>query len=104
MNNHIKSPNFAGSFLVVEDLAFINIRFGKLLIVTHFLRTRISNWCEINQFWWLLRYFLISLYSVWIKLATMSEFPTSLFSEVTTVTHDQLQMMYPNDPPVLFIP
>ena len=31
----------------------------------------------------------------------MSEFPTCLFFEVTTVTHDQLQMMHPNDPPVL---
>ena len=25
MDNHIKSPNFAGSFLVVEDLALINM-------------------------------------------------------------------------------
>ena len=34
---------FAESFLVVEDLALISIRFGKLLTVTHFLITRTSN-------------------------------------------------------------
>ena len=34
----------------------------------------------------------------------MSEFLISLFSEVITVTHDQLRMTHPNDPPVLFIP
>ena len=41
---------FAESFLVVEDLALISIRFGKLLTVTHFLITRTSNLFVINQF------------------------------------------------------
>ena len=92
-------------FLVVEDLALIIIPFCKLLTVTRFLITGTSNLCVINQFWWLLRYFLwFSLYSVWIKLVTMSEFLISLFSEGITVTHDQLRMMHPNDPSVLFIP
>ena len=35
---------------------------------------------------------------------TLSEFRISLFFEVITVTHDQLRMLHPNDPPVLFIP
>ena len=40
MDNHIKSSNFAESFLVVEDLT-----------VTHFLITRTNNnLCVINQF------------------------------------------------------
>ena len=43
VNNHIKSSNFAESFLVVEDLASISIHFGKLLTVTRFLITRTSN-------------------------------------------------------------
>ena len=50
MDNHIKSSNIAESFLVVEDLALISIRFGKLLTVTHFLITRTSNLFVINQF------------------------------------------------------
>ena len=40
------------------------------------------------------------------KLVTMSEFLICLFYKVImiTVTHDQLRMTHPNDPPVLFIP
>ena len=34
----------------------------------------------------------------------MSEFLISLFSEVITVTHDQLRMTHPNFAPLLFIP
>ena len=37
MDNHIKSSNFAESFLVVEDLTSISTHFGKLLTVTNFL-------------------------------------------------------------------
>ena len=58
MDNHIKSSNFAESFLVVKDLALISICFGKLLTVTHFLITQTSNLFVINQFWWILRHFL----------------------------------------------
>ena len=51
MDNHIKSSNFAESFLVVEDLTSISTHFGKLLTVTHFLITRTSNnLCVINLF------------------------------------------------------
>ena len=51
MDNHIKSSNFAESFLVVEDLTSISTHFGKLLTVIHFLITRTSNnLCVINQF------------------------------------------------------
>ena len=50
MDNHIKSSNFAESFLVVEDLASISIRVGKLLTLAHFSITRTSNLCVINQF------------------------------------------------------
>ena len=49
-NQRVKSSNFAESFLVVEDLALISIRFGKLLTVTHFLITRTSNLFVMNQF------------------------------------------------------
>ena len=35
---------------------------------------------------------------------TFSEFRIIFFFEVITVTHDQLRMMHPNDPRVLFIP
>ena len=31
-------------------------------------------------------HFIVSLYSLWIKLVTMSEFPICLSSEVTIVT------------------
>ena len=37
MDNHIKSLNFADTFLLVEDLASISIHFGKLLTVIHLL-------------------------------------------------------------------
>ena len=104
MVNLIKSSNFAEYFLVVEDLASISIRVGQLLTLTQFSITRTSNLCVINQFWRLFRYFLLfSLYSVWIKLVTMSEFLISLFSEVITVTHDHLRMTHPNDAPVSLI-
>ena len=53
MDNHINLSNFAGSFLVFEDLALVRIRFVKLLIVTHFLRRLepVSNafkWYMVN--------------------------------------------------------
>ena len=52
MDNNIKLNHqiLAESFLVVEDLALISIRFGKLLTVTRFLITGTSNLCVINQF------------------------------------------------------
>ena len=50
MAKRIKSSNFAESFLVVEDLALISIRFGKLLTVTQFLIKRTSNLFVMNQF------------------------------------------------------
>ena len=46
MDNHIKSSNFAESFLVVEELALISIHFGKLLTVTRFLMRGTSNLCD----------------------------------------------------------